>query len=121
MTLKTWAKRVKNDMVVLVLAIQHEGAPWYVKALAAVAIGYALSPIDLIPDFIPILGVLDDLLILPLLITAAMKMMPSEVMEDCKQQVIAGAFTWPAKRWRYGLPILMIWAFILWKFIKIFA
>ena len=121
MSLKVWAKRVKNDMTVLFAAFQHEKTPWYVKARAAVTIGYALSPIDLIPDFIPVLGLLDDLLILPVLIALCMKMMPKKVIETCREEVAAGEFELPVKRWIYSVPVLLIWALILWKLIRIFV
>ncbi len=121
MSLKTWAKQVKKDMLVLILAFHHKKTPWYVKVLAAITIGYALSPIDLIPDFIPVVGLLDDLLILPVLIALCMKMMPKEIVAKSREQVIAGEFDLPVKRWIFSVPILIIWALILWKLIQIFV
>lgn len=64
-TMKTWAKRIKRDGVTLWFAGKHPRTPWYAKALGLFVVAYALSPIDLIPDFIPVLGYLDDVILLP--------------------------------------------------------
>lgn len=70
----------------LYLAAKDERVPWYAKALAAFIAAYALSPIDLIPDFIPVIGYLDDLIILPLGIALVIRMIPENVMEDLRKQ-----------------------------------
>ena len=75
--LKVWARNLKRDMIALWLAARDPRVPWYVKALSAAVAAYALFPIDLIPDFIPILGYLDDLLIVPFGIWAAVKLSPN--------------------------------------------
>jgi uncharacterized membrane protein YkvA (DUF1232 family) len=80
--LRDWAYRVKRDVVALYLATRDPRVPWYAKAVAACVAAYALSPIDLIPDFIPVLGYLDDLIILPLGILAVVKLIPPEVMTE---------------------------------------
>lgn len=121
MKLHEWARRVKKNMVVLFFVFQHEETPWYVKSLAAVTIGYALSPIDLVPDFIPVLGVLDDLLILPALIAACMKLTPDWVVEVCREKVSQEEFEIPAKRWIYAVPVVILWVLIIWKLIQIFV
>ena len=72
-TLKTWAKRIKRDGVTLWFAGQHPRTPWYAKALGLFVVAYALSPIDLIPDFIPVLGYVDDVILLPVLIWLTVK------------------------------------------------
>jgi uncharacterized membrane protein YkvA (DUF1232 family) len=69
-TLRAWARRVKRDGVTLWFALGHPATPWPVKAIAAFVVAYALSPIDLIPDFVPVLGYVDDVLLLPGLIWA---------------------------------------------------
>lgn len=74
--LKTWARTLKRDAVALYLAARDPKTPWYVKALALLIAGYALSPIDLIPDVIPILGLLDELILLPLAIWGVVKLIP---------------------------------------------
>lgn len=80
--LKDWARTIKRDVHVIYLAARDPRIPWYVKALALCVAGYALSPIDLIPDFIPVLGYLDDAIIVPLGVLAVMKLIPPEVMAE---------------------------------------
>lgn len=84
--LKTWAKRIKRDGVTLWFAGKDPRTPWYAKALGALVVAYALSPIDLIPDFIPVLGYVDDVLLLPVLIWLTIKLLPSDVISDCRQR-----------------------------------
>ena len=80
--LKEWARVVKRDAYALYLAGRDPRTPWYAKALALCVAGYALSPIDLIPDFIPVLGYLDDMLLVPLGIIAVVRMIPPDVMAE---------------------------------------
>ena len=87
-TLKTWARVVKRDVVALWLAARDPRVPWHAKAVAAAVAAYALSPIDLIPDFIPVIGYLDDLVIVPLGILLAVRLIPTDVMEDLRAQAI---------------------------------
>lgn len=89
--IKAKPKAFKNKVSALFLAYKHKDIPLSVKIVAAIAIGYALSPIDLIPDFIPILGYLDDMVILPLLITLAIKLIPSNIMDECLEQNMNGS------------------------------
>lgn len=86
--LKTWARGLKRDVIALWLAARDLRVPWYAKALAAAVAAYALSPIDLIPDFIPVLGYLDDLLIVPLGIWVAVKLIPEVVMADLRAKAL---------------------------------
>jgi uncharacterized membrane protein YkvA (DUF1232 family) len=80
--LQTWARIVKRDAFALYLAARDRRTPWYAKALALCVAGYAFSPVDLIPDFIPVLGYLDELLLLPLGILAVVKLIPSDLMVE---------------------------------------
>ncbi|MEP9389976.1 YkvA family protein [Mesorhizobium sp. KR9-304] len=80
--LKRWARTIKRDVHAVYLAARDPRTPWYAKALALCIAGYALSPIDLIPDFIPVLGYLDDAIIVPLGILAVVKMIPPELMAE---------------------------------------
>ncbi|WP_269583893.1 YkvA family protein [Roseibium sp. Sym1] len=82
--LKTWAQTLKRDTIALYLAVRDPRTPWYAKAIAAVVVAYALSPIDLIPDFIPVLGYLDDILLVPIGLWIAICLVPGEVLEDCR-------------------------------------
>ena len=86
--LKGWARNLKRDVIALWLAARDPRVPWYAKALSAAVAAYALSPIDLIPDFIPILGYLDDLLIVPLGIWAAVKLIPEPIMADLRAKAL---------------------------------
>ena len=96
-TLKIWAKRVKRDGVTLWFAGKHPKTPWYAKALGLLVVAYALSPIDLIPDFIPVLGYVDDVLLLPGLIWLTLRLLPSDVLTDCRDQADAWMQTQGAK------------------------
>jgi len=80
--LKQWARTIKRDVHAIYLAARDPRVPWYAKALAFFIAGYALSPIDLIPDFIPVVGYLDDLIIVPLGITLVVSMVPDDVMAE---------------------------------------
>lgn len=84
--LKTWAKRLKRDGVTLWFAGKHPRTPWYAKALGVFVVAYALSPIDSIPDFIPVLDYVDDVLLLPGLIWLTIRLLPLEVLEECRGQ-----------------------------------
>ena len=85
-SLKAWAKRIKRDGVTLWFAGKNPQTPWYAKALGMFVVAYALSPIDLIPDFIPVLGYVDDVLLLPGLIWLSIKLLPPEVLAECRAQ-----------------------------------
>jgi uncharacterized membrane protein YkvA (DUF1232 family) len=84
--LRQWARRVKRDVTALAIATRDPRVPWTAKVLAIAVAAYALSPIDLIPDFVPILGYLDDLLILPLGILLAVKLVPTELMAEFRER-----------------------------------
>lgn len=86
---KLWAKSLRRDIVALWLAARDRRVPWYAKAVAGGVAAYALSPIDLIPDFIPVLGYLDDLLIVPLGIMLAVRLIPSDVMAELRVDAAA--------------------------------
>lgn len=87
--LKAWAKRIKRDGLTLWFAGKHPRTPWLAKAVGLFVVAYALSPIDLIPDFIPVLGFVDDVLLLPGLIYVAIRLLPSDVLADCRAQADA--------------------------------
>lgn len=87
--LKVWARRIKRDGVTLWFAGKHPDTPWYAKVLGLFVVAYALSPIDLIPDFIPVLGYLDDILLLPAFIWLTVKMLPESVLTECRVQANA--------------------------------
>lgn len=85
--LKQWAKKLKADILALALAIQDPRAPWAARIIGTLTVAYALSPIDLIPDFIPVLGYLDDLLLLPLGVWLTIKLLPPTLLEGYRQKI----------------------------------
>ena len=86
LALKNWAKSLKHNLYALYLAYHHAEVPLSAKIIAAMVVAYALSPIDLIPDFIPIIGYLDDMILLPLGIALAIKLMPETIWQDCRHK-----------------------------------
>ncbi len=88
--MRTWARALKAEIAVLAAAVRDARTPWYAKVLGVIIVAYALSPIDLIPDFIPVLGYLDDLLLLPLGIWLVRRMIPADVMAEHRASVAAG-------------------------------
>ena len=103
-------RALKAETFALYLAARHPGTPWYAKLLVGGIVAYALSPIDLIPDFVPILGVVDDLVLLPLGIALALRLIPTAVMADCRArsaQLIADAK--PVSR-TAAVVIVLAWA-----------
>ena len=85
-TTRTWARRLKRDVMTLWFARSHPATPWYAKAMGVFVVAYALSPIDLIPDFIPVLGYLGDVILLPVLIWLAVRLLPPQVLHDSRQK-----------------------------------
>ena len=84
--LESWARRLKVEVYALYLAYKDPRVPWYARVLAAVVVGYAFSPIDLIPDPVPVLGYLDDLILIPLGVALAIKMIPPPVLAECREK-----------------------------------
>lgn len=122
MNMKETAASLKIYVPALFLAMKKRETPIAAKILAGITVGYALSPIDLIPDFIPILGYLDDLIILPLLVSLTIKLIPNEVMEKCKEEAEGIWKSGKPKRWYYAIPVIVLWiviiAGILWKIVR---
>lgn len=107
--LKQRAKALRNDTYALILAYRDARVPWYAKAWAGVVVTYALSPIDLVPDFIPVLGYVDDLILIPLGVSLALKMIPPDVMTECRQKAKAHLSETPAQRWQGALIVAALW------------
>ena len=105
--LNAWARAVTRDVTAIYLARRDPRVPWLVKALAICVVAYAVSPIDLIPDFIPVLGYADDLVILPLGVLLVVKMMPADVMAEYRARA-AATLDAPASRMAAGV-IVAIW------------
>jgi uncharacterized membrane protein YkvA (DUF1232 family) len=118
--IKAWAKKLKRQIVILYYAYKDERVPWYAKVFTACVVAYAFSPIDLIPDFIPILGYLDDVIILPLGIMFALKLLPKDVLSDCEVMVEKVMKNEKPKNWIVGSLIVLIWGLItVWVAMKI--
>jgi len=108
-TLRQQARALKAETLALYLAVRDPRVPWYAKVTAAVVVAYALSPIDLIPDFVPILGYLDDLILIPLGIALVLRMIPVTVMEDCRERArVELTGNRPVSRTAAG-AIILIW------------
>lgn len=86
--LKQRARQIKTETFVLYLAARHPDTPWYAKLLVATIVAYALSPIDLIPDFIPVLGYLDDLVLIPIGLMLAIKLVPPSILAECRIRAV---------------------------------
>ena len=112
MSLKDRAKQLKIDIPAVFLALKRKETPWYAKLLAGVTVGYALSPIDLIPDFIPVLGYLDDLILLPALVALTVRLIPADVMTQCRAEAEGMWNNGKPKKWYYALPILLVWLLV---------
>ena len=86
MTLKEKVKQLKIDIPAVFLALNDKKTPWYAKLMAFITVAYALSPVDLIPDFIPVLGYIDDILILPGMAAITIRLIPAELMSECRRE-----------------------------------
>jgi uncharacterized membrane protein YkvA (DUF1232 family) len=86
MNWRAWAKKLKTEIIALYLAYRDPRTPWYARVVIGLVVVYAFSPIDLIPDFIPVLGYLDDMLLLPLGIALAIRLLPDVVLAECREQ-----------------------------------
>ena len=118
MTLKERAKQLKTDIPAVFLALKKRETPWTAKLLAALTIGYALSPIDLIPDFIPVLGYLDDLIILPAMVALTVRLVPAELMASCRAEAEGLWKDGKPKRWYYALPIVLVWLLVVFLIVR---
>lgn len=110
---KTKSKQLRSEVYALYLASKHPRTPWYAKAFAVLIIGYALSPIDLIPDFIPVIGYIDDFLIVPAGISILIKMIPREVLEECREKARSQPIDKKRSGWTVAVVIVLIWLFVV--------
>jgi uncharacterized membrane protein YkvA (DUF1232 family) len=109
---KTQAKSLRNEIYALYFAARDPRTPWYAKVLAAFIIGYALSPIDLIPDFIPVLGYLDDLIIVPAGIALLIKIIPNGVLQECREKAHSQPIS-IKRNWVAGTIIILVWLLLI--------
>jgi uncharacterized membrane protein YkvA (DUF1232 family) len=107
--LKQQARQLKSEAQVLILAYSDKRTPLSAKIIIGLTVGYLLSPIDLIPDFIPVIGYLDDLLIVPLLITLSIKLIPSVVLTEARQSIKYNPKKIKKNNWIFAAIIISIW------------
>jgi uncharacterized membrane protein YkvA (DUF1232 family) len=121
---KLTGRTLRQDVVALYFAAKDPRTPWYAKAIVICIIAYALTPIDLIPDFIPVLGYIDDLLFLPLGIYIAIKIIPEPVLVDCRKRLTGMEGSLP-RNWTAAATIVLLWiaaasalAMYLWRIVR---
>jgi uncharacterized membrane protein YkvA (DUF1232 family) len=118
-SIRALAQRLRRDVNALVLASRDPRTPWYAKVVALAVVAYALSPIDLIPDFIPVLGYADDLVLIPLGVWLVLRFIPREIMDDCRAR--ATVERQGAEGWLGAAAIVSLWlalgygAYLLWR------
>lgn len=118
MDLKARAKKLKTDIPVLFLALKDKDTPLPAKIFVGITVAYALSPVDLVPDFIPVLGYLDDVILLPLLVALTIKFIPKDVLEKNRKQAEGMWSGGKPKKWYYAIPIVLIWGLLIAVIIK---
>ena len=119
MNLKQRADKLKKDIPALFLALKAKETPLAAKISAGLTVAYALSPIDLIPDFIPVLGYLDDVILLPALIALTVKLIPKGIFQKCRAESEHMWENGRPKKWYFALPIAAVWLIILWLIVKV--
>jgi uncharacterized membrane protein YkvA (DUF1232 family) len=120
--LRDWAQRLQADTLALWFAARDDRTPWHAKLLAAAVVAYAVSPVDLIPDFIPVLGLLDDLLLVPLGVALALRLVPAEVMAAARDRA-RGVLADPRPRSRVAAGVVVaLWfaavALVVWLAVR---
>ncbi|MFZ3151170.1 MAG: YkvA family protein [Anaerolineaceae bacterium] len=118
MNIKERAKQLKSDIPVVFLALKKKETPLAAKMLAGITVAYALSPVDLIPDFVPVLGYLDDVIILPLLVALTVKSIPKDVFDQCQVEAQGLWTDGKPKKWYYAIPFVLVWGLILFFVIR---
>ena len=113
MNLKERAKKLTTDVPALFLALKEQDTPFLAKVLAGITVAYALSPIDLIPDFIPVLGYLDDVIILPVLVALTIRLIPSETLARCRSRAEGMWDAGKTNKWYSAIPVVLIWLLII--------
>ncbi|SHG61622.1 Uncharacterized membrane protein YkvA, DUF1232 family [Thermosyntropha lipolytica DSM 11003] len=120
--IKEYKHELQTELLALYLASKRKDIPWYARLWLAVVIAYALSPVDLIPDFIPILGYIDDLILLPLGFALAIRLIPEEVMKECRREAASRLREKMPRNWTAGILIIGIWILLIFVIVKnIFA
>jgi uncharacterized membrane protein YkvA (DUF1232 family) len=107
--IKAWARQLKRKVFVLYFACKDASTPWYAKVFAICVVAYAFSPIDLIPDFIPLLGYLDDVILIPLGVAFALSMIPKSIIQECTVKAEERMKKGKPKNWLVGSLIILVW------------
>lgn len=118
MNLKQRAKEIKYNLPALYLAMKSKETPFIAKLTGGLTLVYALSPIDLIPDFIPVLGYVDDIIILPLFIALTIKLIPNEQFDKYKEEAKELWQDGKPKKWYYAIPFVLVWIFVIYLIIR---
>jgi uncharacterized membrane protein YkvA (DUF1232 family) len=106
---RQWAKRLAQETYALYQAYRDPRTPWYAKGVALLVVAYALSPIDLIPDFIPVLGYLDDLVVVPLGVALAVRLIPKDVLMEAREKARSGVVADRRAFRRAALVVIALW------------
>jgi len=119
---KDKAKLLKREVYTLWIAYRKPGLPWYARVFAALVVAYAFSPIDIIPDFIPVLGYLDDLILIPLGVSLAIKMIPREILLTAREEANIRLEENHQANWIAGGMILLLWltvfGWVIWRLLR---
>ncbi len=108
-----WARQLKRSVAVLMLAMKHPQTPWYAKVVGAMTLLYALAPVDFIPDFLPVIGQLDDLILVPIGIWLTIRLVPAGVWTECRAEAERRELQKPPKDWRGMILIGFLWLVLL--------
>jgi uncharacterized membrane protein YkvA (DUF1232 family) len=118
MNIKERAQKLKTDIPAVFIALRRKETPAFAKILAAFTVAYALSPVDFIPDFIPVIGFLDDVILLPGLIALTVKLIPAEVFAECQKEAANLWADGKPVKWYYALPIILVWLVLIYIIVK---
>lgn len=116
--LRERARALKRDVPAVYLALRDRQTPWYAKALAALTVAYALSPIDLVPDFIPVLGLLDDVILLPAMVALTARLIPRDVWARSQKNAERLWADGKPRKWYFALPIAAVWLLAIWLIVR---
>jgi len=119
MDFKDRAKKLKSDIPALFIALNKKETPVIAKIFAGIAIGYVLSPIDFIPDFIPVIGLLDDIILVQILIAITIKFIPEEIFMQCRFEAENLWSDGKPKKWYFAIPIILVWVLLIFLIIKL--
>ncbi len=118
MNLKDRARQLMTDIPALLIALRSKDTPIAAKIFAGITVAYALSPIDLIPDFLPVIGYLDDILLLPLLIVLTVRLIPADAFARYRKEAEGMWRGGKPKRWYFAVPVALVWLLVVWLVVK---